>query len=165
MDFKKSVDHALGLLRNTPLRSELYESLSAAEIAVINPALATRKFPPLPEDYLYFLSQTNGCNGPSFYLYGIDQIDTASSTIGGALVEEAEDYNRDEPEDDVEDKGLLLGHMSARMMLVYQFEKYLVLDLDSRLPLDADYNDIGDFIRACVTDAEKTAQEKNGHRK
>ena len=98
-------------------------------------------------------------------MYGIDQVDVASSTIGGALVEEAEDYNRDEPEDDVEDKGLLLGHMSARMMLVYQFEKYLVLDLDSRLPLDADYNDIGDFIRACVTDAEKTAQKKNDLRK
>lgn len=161
MPFKQSVDDALGLLRQTSLRSKFYEGLSAAEIAVINPALARRKFPRLPDDYLYFLSKTNGCDGPDFYLYGIDQIDIENGIINGSLVEEAEDYNRSEPEDDVEDKGLLLGHMYGRMMLVYQFAKYHVLDLDSRLPLSADYNDIGDFIRASVIYAEKKASEKN----
>lgn len=160
MDYQSSVDAALDALRKTSLRSELYQGLSAAETAMINPALAKMKYPPLPADYLYFLGRTNGCSGPDFYLYGIDHIETQSGTIGGALVEEAEDYNRDEPEDDVEDKAYVLGHMYARMMLVYQFEKYHVLDLDSRLPLVADYNDIGDFILSCVTDAEKRAQKK-----
>lgn len=160
MDMEKSIDKAIDALRNTKLRSQLHKGLSPAEISTINPALSKRKFPHLPYDYLYFLSQTNGCDGPDFYLYGIEHIDIEKGTIDGCIVEEAEDYNRDEPEDDIEDKAHILGHMYGRMMLVYQFEKYHVLDLDSRLPLAADYNHIGDFILSCLTSAEKRAQEK-----
>ena len=160
MNFKHAVDKALDALRHTPLRSEIHAGLSPEEIAAINPALAKRKFPPLPDDYLYFLSQTNGCNGPDFYLYGIENINIEKGAVSGSIVEEAEDFNRDEPEDDIEDKGHVLGHMYGRMMLVYQFEKYHILDLDSRLPLAADYNDIGDFILRCIAHAEEKASSK-----
>jgi hypothetical protein len=157
MSFTSSVDAALDALRNTSLPSELNAGLSADALAAINPALAKRKFPPLPEDYLYLLGKTNGCDGPGFYLYGIEHIDTAAGTIDGAIVEEAEDFNRDEAEDDIADKGHVLGHMYGRMMLVYRHGQYHVLDTDSRLPLADIYDDIGAFILSCIRSAEKKA--------
>ena len=160
MLFKTSIDRALDALRNTSLKSKLRQGLSPEAVAAINPALAALKFPPLPDDYLYFLSRTDGCDGPDFYLYGMEHIDIETGTINGCIVEEAEDYNRDEPEDDIEDKGYVLGHMYGRMMLVYQFERYIVMDTDCRLPLSDTYADIGAFIQESLESAERKTQKK-----
>jgi hypothetical protein len=160
MDNKTLIDKAILTLRNADQETRLYDGLPEETIRLINPYFSTLKLPPLPEDYLQFLRQANGCMGRYFYLYGIEKIDAATGVIESCIIDDAPHFNRYEEEDDIEDKGLILGYMSARMMLVYKHKQYLILDQDSYCGGSDLYHHIADFITETVTAADASARRR-----
>jgi len=155
------IDKAVQALQNADRPSRLYAGLPAETAALVNPYLAKLKLPPVPEDYLQLLRKTNGCDGPYFNLFSIDRIDHENGTFESAIIDEAERFNRYEDDDDVDDKGLILGYLPARMVLAYKYKEYHILDEDSYLPLSNLYHHIADFITETIAaDDARTRAEK-----
>jgi len=160
MDTKTLVDKAILTLQQADRETRLYTGLPEETVRLINPYFSTLKLPPLPEDYLQFLRKANGCMGPYFFLYGIEKIDAITGAMESGIIDEAPHFNRYEEDDDIEDKGLILGHMGGRMMLVYRHKQYHILDEDSYFPCSDLYHHIADFITETVRTDDANARKR-----
>lgn len=164
MNTPELMDKAFAAMKNADKKTEFYAGASAAAIDLLQAALARENLPPLPADYLYFLSQSSGCRGPYFTLYGIFEIDVPGGNIQSDIIDGSPHFNRFEDDDDIESKGLIIGRMPARMLIAYKEKQYHVLDEDSYLPLESLHHHIADFITE-TTAAWDAAERKRAAEK
>ena len=126
----EKVDLAIEALRNAPQRSTLSPAVSNADLAQMNNLLTEAQLPQMPPDVMYFLSKVGACTGPYCDIHGIEGLHGARDADDVSVISCSRYLNRDE--EDLEDKGLVIGHIQKNGMLrhdiVYKNEKYYLVE-------------------------------------